>query len=354
MTSHDASTELQAKVLHAMETQQPITIVGGNSKHFLGHATPGPRLELANHRGILAYEPEELVLTARAGTPLSEIERLLAQHQQMIPFEPPHFGDQATLGGTIACALSGPRRPYAGAARDFVLGCKIINGKGEIVTFGGQVMKNVAGYDVSRLMTGAHGTLGVLLELSIKVLPRPAVSITLVQERHEAEAIGLMNHWAGKSHPIDGSCFDGNNLHLRLSGSEQAVATAQQRIGGDTLAGQQHYWQQLREHQQPFFQHQKPLWRMSLPATTPPLSLPGVSIIEWGGAQRWLFSDAGPERIRAYCTRAGGHALQFRGGAAETGVFHPLSAGVLTLHKRIKQAFDPHHIFNRGRMYAEL
>jgi len=340
-------------------------LCGGGSKAFYGRRPIGTQLALAGHRGVVNYEPKELVLTARAGTPLVELEALLAEQGQMLAFEPPHFGAdagsqssaQATLGGAIACGLSGPRRPYAGSARDFVLGMRIINGHGELLHFGGEVMKNVAGYDVSRAMTGALGTLGVILEVSLKVLPRLEQELTLVQERDPDDAIRSMNQWAGSPLPLSAACYDGRKLYVRLSGTPKAVDAACGRIGGDRVADGDHYWWTLREHRHALFDNGRPLWRLSLPSQAPMLALPGSQLIDWGGAQRWLAGDAGDagdEVIRDAAARAGGHATLFRGGDRDGEVFHPLPQALVALHRKLKHAFDPQGIFNPGRLYRFL
>ncbi len=351
-TGRDMTVELQQAVQEALASGGALNLRGGGSKAFYGRTPEGAPLALAGHTGIVNYEPKELVLTARAGTPLSEAKILLAAERQMLAFEPPAFGDAATLGGTIACGLSGPRRPYTGSARDFVLGMRIINGRGEILRFGGEVMKNVAGYDVSRLMTGALGTLGLILEISLKVLPIPEQEITLVQERSAAEAIEVMNAWGGRPLPITAACYDGLHLHVRLSGAPAAVAAGRDRVGGEQ--GDEAFWHSVGEHRHPFFSDDRPLWRLSLPHRVPPLELPGKQLIDWGGAQRWLFSDATAADIRRPLERAGGHASLFRGGDRRGSVFHPLPEALATIHRNLKQAFDPRAIFNPGRLYPDL
>ena len=296
----------------------------------------------------------ELVLTARAGTPLREIEAMLGEHGQMLPFEPPHFGESATLGGTIACGLSGPRRPYAGAARDFVLGTRVINGHAQVVRFGGQVMKNVAGYDMSRLLTGSMGTLAVLLDVSIKVLPRPATEITLTFEHSADAAIRQMNEWAATPTPISAACHWDGRTYLRLSGSASGVRSAHAALGGEVDADGSNFWASLREHQLGFFQGPAALWRVSVPATTTTLSLGGACLIDWGGALRWLRTDAAASTIRASAANCGGHAIAYRNSDPSGAVFHPLADGLLRLHQRIKASLDPHTIFSPGRMYAQI
>jgi len=342
MTDNDISTLLAEKVREAAARQSSLAIRGSGSKRFLTGQPEGTALDVTPHRGIVSYEPTELVITARAGTPLAEIEAALAEKNQMLAFEPPHFGPGATLGGTLACGLSGPRRPYAGSARDFVLGTRIINGRGEILKFGGQVMKNVAGYDLSRLMVGARGTLGVILEASLKVLPKPAREITLTFEMGMDEAIEKMNAWAGRPLPLSAAAHSGETLYIRLSGSEAAVRAAHGRLGGEPLEKSATFWEELREHRRAFFQNDKPLWRLSVPAATPPIKLPGKWLLDWSGAQRWLKSDAAAADIVQAAQRFGGHARRYRHESAPA----PLPAALRTLNAAVKSAMDPHRILN--------
>lgn len=353
--STDQTLELQDRLRAARATGTPFEIRGSGSKAFLGRTPRGETLNLAGHTGILSYEPKELVLTARCGTTLEEIDATLVAAGQMLPFEPPRFGPGATLGGTIACGLSGPARPYMGAARDLVLGTRVLTGRGEVLRFGGEVMKNVAGYDVSRLMTGAFGTLGILLDVSLKVLPVPAASRTLTQERRPAEAIELMNRWAGRPLPVTATCYDGERLYVRLSGAEKGVAQAAAEIGGEPLEQAGSFWRdRIREQGHGFFAGEPPLWRLSLPQSAPPIALPGKQLIEWGGAQRWLRSDAPAGAIRESAARVGGHATLFRGGDRDGEVFHPLPPALMTMNRNLKQAFDPDGLLNPGRLYREL
>lgn len=354
----DLSASLQSKVLACMENRSPIQIVGGNSKTFYGRVPQGERLSVLEHRGIVSYEPTELVITARAGTSLVEIEKILAGHGQMLAFEPPHFTNATTLGGAIATGLSGPCRPYTGSARDFVLGAKVLTGKGEILKFGGQVMKNVAGFDVARLMTGSLGTLGILLEVSLKVLPCHEAEHTLVLTCNVQEAIQNMNAWARQPIPLSGTAFDKGKLYVRLSGSAAAVRTAKTKLGGELLVadaipqGDNDFWRSMRDHTAQFFQDASPLWRISMPAASAPLNLEGAWLIEWGGAQRWLKTSLPSNIIREQVARAGGHATLFRGGDRHSEIFHPLTPALTALHQRLKIAFDPHGILNPGRMFT--
>lgn len=353
----DLSHELQVCVQQAIETHSPIEIRGGNSKRFYGREVMATPLDVAGHSGIISYEPTELVVTVRAGTPLIELESVLAEQGQMLPFEPPAFDDAATIGGTIACNLSGPRRPYTGAARDFVLGTRILNGKGDILHFGGEVMKNVAGYDLSRLMAGAMGTLGILLDVSLKVLPKPEAEITLVQNGLSAEQALQQCHALGRQPlPISASTFCRDQLSLRLSGTRRGVEAAMEYIGGKKITDDEGdaFWPAIKNHKYDFFRDERPLWRLSLPATTAPLACDSEVLYEWGGAQRWIHSEKPAEEIFAEAKRHGGHATAYRRQADREQVFQPLGAGLRTLHHNLKRSIDPHGILNPGRLYADL
>ena len=339
------------RAAHADAT--PLVIRGGGSKTFYGNAGAGERLDTRALAGVVDYQPKELVLTARAGTPLAEIEALLAGQGQMLAFEPPYFNGPATLGGAIAAGLSGPRRPYAGAARDFVLGVRVIDGTGQALRFGGQVIKNVAGYDVSRLMVGALGTLGLLTEVSLKVLPRPAAETTLQFELDEAAALLKMNQWAGQPLPLSATSWHAGLLTLRLSGAASAVHAAQTKLGGEPLNDAAAFWQRLRDQATPFFD-KRPLWRLALRSSSPPLQLGDAQWIEWGGAVRWLASDLPAAALREAARKGGGHATLFRGASPTDGTFSPLAPALLSLHRNLKQRFDPKGIFNRGRLYPDF
>ena len=376
--------QLAETLREAAAHKTPLRIVGGGTKDFYGNPTSGEILSTSAYRGIVEYEPTELVITARAGTPLMEIEAALREKGQMLAFEPPHFSaapsplaplplagegnvvlatpkmDGATLGGCIAAGLSGPRRAYAGAVRDLVLGVRMLDGKGTELRFGGQVMKNVAGYDVSRLMAGAMGTLGVLLEVSLKTLPLPAAEVTLHQQHNQADAIRLMNEWAGQPLPISATAWHGGDLSIRLSGAASAVEAARKKLGGTLVDSAQatKFWQGIRDHTDPYFAGSGALWRLSIKSTAPVIALPGAQMIEWSGALRWLHTDAGADDVRNAASTAGGHATQFRGGdRADTvtdGVFHPLPPALAALHRKLKQAFDPAGILNPGRLYPGM
>lgn len=353
----DQSADFAQAITDAYQSQQPLCIEAGRSKAFLGRSTQGEVLNVAGHAGLIEHEPSELVITARAGTRIQALQAHLAGCGQMLPFEPPCFGLSATLGGTLACALSGPRRPYAGAARDFVLGVKMINGKGEILSFGGQVMKNVAGYDLSRLMTGSMGTLGVLLEASLKVLPSPAAERTVVFELSADDALRALSTWGGQPIPISGAAHQDGLLRVRVSGTPGGVDSAVNVLGGEVcadLTAADTFWDDLREQRLAFFNDDTPLWRISVPATAAAASVPGACLLDWGGALRWLRSEQSPEQIRQQAAAVGGHASIFRNGDRSGEIYHPLDAGLLHLHRRIKTAFDPAGVLNRGRMYAGL
>ena len=343
-------SDLQSRIRTAAENQSSLRIRGGGTKDFYGAALKGDIIDVRPYAGIIDYEPKELVLTVRAGTTLAEIEKALIVERQMLPFEPPHFGAGATIGGTVAAGLSGPRRAYAGAVRDFVLGARILDGKGQDLRFGGRVIKNVAGYDVSRLMTGAMGTLGLLLDLSFKVLPRPPAEITLRFEMNESLAIETMNRWAGQPLPLSATSWHQGMLLVRLSGAAAGVAAAKQKMGGEEVSDAEAFWRGLRDHRAAFFQTAIPLWRLSVPSTTAPLAVGAAQWIEWGGALRWLAADVSAPSLRETVGAAGGHATLFKGGSKTVGVFHPLGGTLATIHRRLKQTFDPAGILNAGRM----
>jgi len=344
---------LQDQVRSAAHEKRPLRIRGGGSKDWYGQSLQGEILDTRAHSGIVDYEPTELVITARCGTPLVEIEAALLEQRQMLAFEPPHFGAGATLGGAIASGLSGPRRATSGAVRDFVLGAKLLDGKGDVLSFGGQVMKNVAGYDVARLLAGSLGTLGLLLEVSVKVLPIAVAETTLRFAMNEPDAIRKLNEWAGRPLPVSASCWHDGELALRLSGARAAVHDAVRALGGEVVPDCARFWAGLREQRHAFFSGDMPLWRLSLPSTAGALAL-GGQLIEWGGAQRWLRapSDADTaQRIRAAAGAAGGHATLFRGGDKRVGVFQPLAPAIARIHARLRAGFDPAGIFNPGRMH---
>jgi glycolate oxidase FAD binding subunit len=342
--------DLAERVREHAARKSPLRIRGGGTKDFYGAPLAGDLLDVAGYAGIVAYEPRELVLTVKAGTRLADIDAALAAEGQMLPFEPPHFGEAATIGGTVACNLSGPRRPYAGAVRDFVLGARIVNGKGEDLSFGGRVIKNVAGYDVSRLMAGALGTLGVLTELSFKVLPRPPAEATLAFEMSEARMIEAVNRWAGQPLPLSATAWEAGVLRVRLTGAASAVAAARTKLGGAEVADGAAYWEGLREHRLPFFAGERPLWRLSVAQTAAPIALAHPQLIEWGGGLRWTSGALEASRAREAAAAAKGHATLFRGGDRAAGVFHPLAPALAKIHRRLKDAFDPAGILNPGRL----
>ena len=357
----DLTHELQQRVQQALAEREPLSIHGAGSKAFYGREASGRPIEVSAHRGIISYEPTELVVTARAGTPLVELDAALAGHGQMLPFEPPRFGDATaiggTIGGTVACNLCGPRRPYTGAVRDYLLGVRILNGKGERLHFGGEVMKNVAGYDLSRLMAGAMGTLGLLLEVSLKVLPRPEREITLVHEGVSAEeALTRLTAFARRPLDISASAIHGDRLSIRVCGTHRGVEATHGAIGGDALDEERSasFWSALREQHHGFFDDPRPLWRLSLPPTTPPLELGGEWLYEWGGAQRWLHTEQPPEALFELASKHAGHATAYRNQPTRERVFQPLPEGLKRLHRNLKHAMDPYGLLNPGRLYPDL
>ena len=356
----------------AAEAGKTLRIRGGGTKDFYGHAVGGEALDTSVYRGIVAYEPTELVVVVRAGTPLAELEAELLSRGQCLPFEPPHFGQGsdaghaatvATVGGMVAAGLSGPARASVGAVRDFVLGLELINGRGEVLPFGGQVMKNVAGYDVPRLMAGSLGTLGLIAEVALKVLPLPIAGKTLRFAMSEAEALQKLNRWGGQPLPLAASVWHDGTLTVRLAGAVAAVSAAQKKMGGDEVDSAGAFWQSVREQTHGFFAGGAPLWRLSVASVTAPLGLPGTSLIEWGGALRWVRGTTGAaapdeaRQLRALAAAAGGHATLFRADdalKASVDVFQPLSSPLLKIHRNLKKAFDPNGVFNVGRMYPGI
>jgi glycolate oxidase FAD binding subunit len=344
------------RIKAAAAAKRPLRFRGGGTKDFYGNEVRGEILDTRGHAGVVAYEPTELVITARCGTSLVEVQEILGEKNQMLPFEPPHFGPAATLGGCVAAGLSGPRRASSGALRDFVLGLKVIDGRGESLTFGGQVMKNVAGYDVSRLLAGSLGTLGLILEVSLKVLPRPAAETTLKLELPQGKALESLNRWAGQPLPMSASAWQDGDLGLRLSGAPSAVRAAAEKIGGEPMdrVSADKFWTGIREQTDPFFSADAPLWRLSLPSHARPVELPGAQLIEWGGALRWLKTNADAASVRGAAVRAGGHATLFRASDKPAGAFAALPPVMARLHRELKAAFDPAGILNPGRLYPEF
>ncbi|MCW5635026.1 MAG: glycolate oxidase subunit GlcE [Rubrivivax sp.] len=367
-----ALARLVEQVREARACKAPLEIRGGGSKAFYGEPMPEGLAVLGTRElaGISSYEPSELVVTARAGTPLVELEATLAERGQCLAFEPPRFCDglATTVGGMVAAGLAGPARAAVGGVRDFVLGATLLNGRAEVLTFGGQVMKNVAGYDVSRLLAGSLGVLGVLCEVSLKVLPQPPATTTLRFELDEAQALLRLNAWGSEPLPITGSAWWERTLVVRLAGATAAVQAAARKLGGEVIAPPlaEAFWRGLRDHRDEFFTSAEAavrgsasLWRLSVPSTAPPLGLPGEQLVEWGGAQRWLCTGAPAQAVRDSAAAVGGHATLFR-AAREKGadkgvaVFAPLAPPLLRIHRELKRAFDPEGVFNPGRMYADL
>ncbi len=345
--------DIVSVIKSAHDSHAPLRIRGAGSKDFYGGMLAGELLDVSGYNGIVAYEPTELYLTAKCGTPLAEVEAALAEKGQMLAFEPPRFSG-ATVGGCVAAGLSGPRRQQAGAVRDFVLGVKLIDGTGQVLDFGGQVMKNVAGYDVSRLVAGSLGTLGVLAEVTLKVLPKPVAEQTLIFDIGESDAITRLNQWGGQPLPISASFWHQGQLWLRLSGARAAVEAARGKLGGTVAVDAEKHWISVREQTHPAFS-EKLLWRLALPSTTPAPGLDGLRAIEWGGALRWYAGEL--DAVRGAAARAGGHAVLYRAPESlrcREGTFAALSPALLALHRRLKKSFDPRGILNPGRLYAEF
>jgi glycolate oxidase FAD binding subunit len=347
----DLTAEFCDRIRAAQAQHQPLELRGGGSKRFYGRPATGHPLELGGHRGILSYQPTELVVRARAGTPLAELEAALAERGQMLPFEPPYFGGEPTIGGAIASGLAGPRRPWGGAPRDLLLGVRILDGRGQVLGFGGQVMKNVAGYDLSRLMAGAMGTLGILLEVSVKVLPKPPGETTLALTTDPRQALALMGTLQRQSLSLSGLCFAEGRLHVRAS--DTSLEQVRAVLGPAATEEDPDFWHRLRDQTLDFFTRTDALWRASVPAATAPLAADGDEILDWGGAQRWLRGVGSRENLRQSVQAVGGHATMFRGPDRDQAL-HPLAPALAGLHQRIKAVFDPERVLNPGRLYPGL
>ncbi len=355
-----AVTALADRIRAAGAAGARLRIRAGGSKDFYGNRPAGEVLDPRAVSGIVRYEPTELALCARCGTPLAELESLLASHGQMLAFEPPHFGAAATIGGCIASGLAGPRRASAGYAyggvRDFVLGARLLDGRGELLSFGGMVMKNVSGYDAARMLAGSLGIFGVIVEVSLKVVPRLHLDATLRFAMDEPQALRQLNAWGGQPLPISASAWCDGSLTLRLSGTDAAVDSAAARLGGERLEpdAAAHFWQDLREQRHEFFAGDLPLWRLSVPSSAPALDIGSRQMIEWGGALRWIRANLPADRLRARARELGGHATLFRGGDRSQNVFTPVSAGLAAVQRRLRAVFDPRGVFDAGRLDPEL
>jgi glycolate oxidase FAD binding subunit len=353
----DSLVELVERVRAARERRVAVCIRAGGTKDFYGNVPRGEPLDPRVHRGIVDYEPSELVVTARCGTSLASLQSELDARGQMLAFEPPHFGDGATVGGCVASGLSGPRRAAVGAVRDFVLGAHLLDGRAQVLQFGGTVMKNVAGYDVARLLAGSMGTLGLILQVSLKVLPKPPREATLQLPMDEAQALESMNLWAGHPLPVSATRWRDGCLTVRLSGAEAAVRAARQQLGGTVLgeAAAGRLWRELREQSEDFFSGPEPLWRLSVPSAAPGLGVAGTQLIEWGGDLRWLRTPVAAAGLRARALALGGHVTLFRGGDRGPGihVFAPLARPIADIHRRLKREFDPDGLFNPGRLFQD-
>jgi FAD/FMN-containing dehydrogenase len=340
-----------------------LDIRGANTKAFYGEPPRGEPLDLRGLTGISSYEPSELVVTARAGTPLGDLERAVGEAGQCLPFEPPRFAPGGTVGGMVAAGLSGPARVSVGALRDYVLGVTLLNGRGELLTFGGQVMKNVAGYDVSRLIAGSWGVLGVICEVSLKVLAARGAAVTLAFDWDERHSLGELARWNVQPLPVHASAWHEGHLRVRLAGAGAAVLDACRKLGGTELEPEAaaHWWTDVRDHTHPFFRlsaadlaRGECLWRLSVPAHAPPFDFGGAQFIEWGGAQRWWRTHAPASELRAAAAGVGGHATLVRAADKSAGAFAPVSQTLMRIHRSLKDAFDPDRVFNPGRLYADL
>lgn len=360
-TMKELASNLASQIVEAFENKKPLSIEGGGSKGFYGNHIRGLETSTINikpYTGVMIYEPSELVIRARAGTPLSEIVKLLDANGQKLPFEPPFFSEYTTIGGTVAAGLSGPERAYASSVRDAVLGVKIINGKGEILNFGGEMMKNVAGYDVSRLIAGSLGILGVILEVSIKVVPKPLHTETFILKQDRVAALNTMRDLAKQSIPVSATAWVDEQFYVRVMGNNQKVIEdAHKRISGEPLIQANDFWESVRDQSHEFFKNKLSLWRLSTPANSELPFTDEEQFIEWGGALRWINSNVAPSSIREAARNAGGHATLFRNryeDKRDIPAFEPLDPVVMRLHQQLKKSFDPAGILNPGRLFREL
>ncbi len=364
IAENPALAALVERLRDANASRRPLRLRGGGTKDFYGESPTGEVLDTRMLAGDADHEPTELVVTAPAGMRLDALEAQLAEHGQHLPFEPPHFAAGSTVGGMVATGLSGPSRARAGSLRDHLLGVAMLSGSGELMRFGGRVIKNVAGYDVSRLVAGSLGILGVVIEVSLKVLPRAEAEATLRFDMKPGEALAALHVWGARPLPLDASAWWNGNLIVRLRGAPAAVHEAGAQLGGEPIdaAAAGPFWNALRDHADPFFiaaneaiEHQDAaLWRLSLPPTAPLLALAGDELIEWHGAQRWLATALPAAQVREAAAAVGGHATLFRGRDRSAGVFAPLPAPLRLIHERLKRAFDPNGILNPGRLYPGL
>jgi glycolate oxidase FAD binding subunit len=351
----DRSKELVERVGQAIAGNTPLRIVGNDSKAFMGRRAIGERVSTEGHAGLIEYEPTELVIAARSGTTLAELNEVLQANGQCLGCEPPYFGNAtfggATIGGTLACNQSGPARPWLGSIRDHVLGIRLVNGRGEHLRFGGRVMKNVAGYDVSRLQAGAMGTLGLITEVTLRVFPRPERRATAVLEMDAAEAVRIMNEESREGGSLSGACWVDGRLYLRYSGLNVAVEDRLRRRGGEALEGDGMFWRNVREQQLDFFSGDDPLWRIVGRSAAAHVG-DGQWLLDWGGAQRWLRGSREWHELQGMAEGLGGQLSLYRGGHRDGEVLHPRTPAQQRLHQALKQAFDPQGIFNPGRLYS--
>jgi glycolate oxidase FAD binding subunit len=356
----DISEKLQKQIIDAVRDNQALQIIGNNTKAFYGRKdndqseTRTLPLHVAEHSGILDYQPTELTVTARAGTPLSEIIGVLAEHQQMLPFEPPVFDGRATLGGCVASAMAGPRRPWTGAVRDYLIGTRILTGEGKEIRLGGKVMKNVAGYDLFRPMAGALGTLGLMLDITLKLLPLPEQEVSYCMDTDADSMQQILRDLRRRSMPVSGASYHNEQFLLRLSGSISSIDDATNYLPAEMKETGMDYWQELNEHRLSFFDDKRPLYRLVVPAASPYETISGECSTDWGGALRWIKTSLQFDEVQQQTGELGGTASIYRNATVGEEVFSPLAAQLLDLHKRIKKVMDPAGILNPGRLYRDL
>jgi glycolate oxidase FAD binding subunit len=347
-----AIAELLDRVRAATAAQRPLCIIGGNSKQFLGREQQGDPVDVSEHSGVVDYQPTELVITVRAGTTISELRQVLAEENQVLASEPPEFGGKATVGGSLACNLSGSSRPWNGSIRDHVLGVRIINGKAEHLRFGGQVMKNVAGYDVSRLQAGAMGTLGIITEVTLKVVPKPETSVTVCRPIGAGESLRIMNEICRGPVPLAGACWYAGDMYVRLAGPASVIGAAAARIEGEILPDGNDFWSRLGEMNLPFFADAKDLWCFLLRSTHDHFEQDEGWLIDWRGARRWVTARRDRDTLEGHVRDAGGELWQVRGAVQGADVFPARSAAYRKTLLQLKGALDPVGVFNPGRLYS--